>query len=169
MKQIGCTRTAAKRFSFDAPDISDGIRCQRPFPAAVGDPLPLTTNTHQMIASAQDFVRFRNSELAEEQHRATHEDAPESVWRAVIADFPDMREWVAHKKTVPVEILEVLSHDPDSRVRFAVAMKRKIPEEVQLVLAGDRDETVRQRIAYNAKATKKVLEILATDVELRVT
>ena len=100
-----------------------------------------------MIESAQDFVRFRNSELAEEQHRATHDDAPVSVWRAVIEEFPDMREWVARNKTVPVEILDMLSRDPDSRVRHAVAMKRKIPEEMQLVLAGDSDESVRQRIA----------------------
>ena len=121
-----------------------------------------------MIKSAQDFVRLRNSELAEEQHRATHEEAAESVWREVIEGFPDMREWVAHNKTVPVEILEELSRDPDSRVRYAVAMKRKIPEEMQLVLARDTDESVRRRIAYNAKATKRALQILAADVELGI-
>ena len=121
-----------------------------------------------MIESAQDFVRFRNSDHAEDQHRATHEEAADSVWRAVIEGFPDMREWVAHNKTVPIEILEVLSRDPDARVRYAVAMKRKIPEETQLALARDTDESVRQRIAYNAKATKRVLEILAADGEMRV-
>jgi hypothetical protein len=121
-----------------------------------------------MIESAQDFVRFRTSELPEEQHRATHEEAAESVWHAVIAGFPEMREWVALNKTVPIEILGVLSRDSNARVRFAVAMKRKLPEELQLVLARDNDESVRQRIAYNKKATRKVLQILADDVELRI-
>lgn len=108
------------------------------------------------------------SELAEDQHRATHEEAAESVWRAVISGFPEMREWVAHNKTVPVEILDVLSRDSDARVRCAVAMKRKLPEELQLLLARDIDGTVRQSIVYNAKATKRVLQILGDDVDLRI-
>ena len=114
-----------------------------------------------MIESAADFVRLRTSEIPGEQYRAAHDAA--AVWRAVIEKYPDMREWVARNKTVPVEVLEALSHDPDSRVRVAVAMKRKLPEALQLVLAGDPDEGVRHRIACNAKATKRVLQMLADD------
>ena len=116
-----------------------------------------------MIESAADFVRLRTSEIPGEQYRATHDAAAVGVWRAVIEKYPDMREWVARNKTVPVEVLEELSHDPDSRVRVAVAMKRKLPEALQLVLAGDPDEGVRHRIACNAKATKRVLQMLADD------
>ena len=116
-----------------------------------------------MIESAQDFVRLRTSDSADEQNRASNDSATNDVWRAVIADFAEMRQWVAHNKTLPVEILVELSRDQDSLVRSAVAMRRKIPEVVQLSLAKDRDETVRERIAYNAKATKRVLEILASD------
>ena len=116
-----------------------------------------------MIESAADFVRLRTSEIPGEQYRAAHDAAAVGVWRAVIEKYPDMRERVARNKTVPVEVLEELSHDPDSRVRVAVAMKRKLPEALQLVLAGDPDEGVRHRIACNAKATKRVLQMLADD------
>ncbi|MEI8370157.1 MAG: HEAT repeat domain-containing protein [Planctomycetia bacterium] len=116
-----------------------------------------------MIESAADFVRLRTSEIPGEQYRAAHDAAAIGVWGAVIEKYPDMREWVARNKTVPVEILWELSRDPDSRVRVAVAMKRKLPEALQLVLAGDPDEGVRHRIACNAKATKRVLQILADD------
>ena len=118
---------------------------------------------HAMIESAADFVRLRTSEVPGEQYRAAHDAAAVTVWRAVIEKYPDMREWVAGNKTVPVEVLEELSRDPDSRVRVAVAMKRKLPEALQLVLAGDPDEGVRHRIACNAKATKRVLQMLADD------
>lgn len=121
-----------------------------------------------MIESAEEFARLRTSELSEEQHRATHDEAPESVWRAVIERFTELREWVAHNKTVPLVILELLSRDPDDRVRYAVAMKNKIPDDLQLLLARDSDESVRARIAYNKKATKKALQILADDGSQRI-
>lgn len=58
-----------------------------------------------MIDSAADFVRLRTSEIPGEQYRAAHDAAAVTVWRAVIEKYPDMREWVARNKTVPIEIL----------------------------------------------------------------
>ena len=121
-----------------------------------------------MIRSADEFVRLRTSDDPVEYGRAAHDDAPLEVWLSVIEQYPDMRDWVAHNKTVPIEILRLLSGDLDPRVRTMVAMKRKLPEQLQLALAVDLDESVRDQIAHNAKATKAALEALARDPEDRI-
>ncbi len=113
-----------------------------------------------MIHSAEEFRRLRMSDVPEEYRRAAHEEAPLSVWLDVIRDYPDLRQWVAHNKTVPLEVLEILSRDEDPTVRSWVANKRKIPEALQLRLAQDPAESVSSCIAYNAKATRQALELL---------
>ncbi|HEY0735209.1 MAG TPA: HEAT repeat domain-containing protein [Herpetosiphonaceae bacterium] len=118
-----------------------------------------------MIESAEQFIELRLSTDQADYHRAAHDEAPFAVWHRVIEVYPSFRFWVAQNKTVPVEILEVLSEDPDPDVRGMVARKRKLPEHLQLKLAADHDVTVRSGIAWNAKATKAVLEYLAHDVE----
>lgn len=121
-----------------------------------------------MITSAEEFYRLRTSEVQAEYNRAAHEDAPLEVWFDVIEKFPEMRSWVAHNKTVPVEILEVLSDDLDAEVRVFVAMKRKLPEAIQLRLARDEDYSVRERLVNNARVTDVALRILADDAELQI-
>jgi hypothetical protein len=116
-----------------------------------------------MIESADEFYRLRTSRDPVEYGRAAHEEASLDVWREVIQRFPDMREWVAHNKTVPAEILETLAADADVRVRWTVAGKRKLSAALQERLAGDADEGVRRALAFNAKATHAVLERLAND------
>jgi hypothetical protein len=74
-----------------------------------------------------------------------------------------MKTWVAHNKTVPLEILRVLAADSDPSVRYAVAFKRKLDDAMFEALAADGDEEVRQRVAYNPKAPISVLERLAAD------
>jgi hypothetical protein len=73
------------------------------------------------------------------------------------------RQWAAHNETVPVEILEILSRDPDAKTRSWVAMERKLPEDIQLRLAEGREYSVRYEMAHNAKATEAVLKLLAAD------
>ena len=116
-----------------------------------------------MIGSAEEFVRLRTSDLPEEYLRAASEEAPLEVWHEVINNHPDMRYWVAHNKTVPIAILEILAGDQDERVRMMVAEKRKLPETVQLRLTEDPSSMVRSALAYNKKATSRVLAILAID------
>ncbi|WP_127496779.1 hypothetical protein [Paenibacillus glycanilyticus] len=99
-----------------------------------------------MINSAEEFVRLRNSEKMDEYLKAAWDDAPFEVWLEVIKMYPDMREWVAHNKSIPVEIMEILADDVDERVRFNVATKNRLPEHLQLILAKDSDSSVRQRI-----------------------
>lgn len=115
------------------------------------------------IYSAEEFRRLRLSEDKSDYDRAAHEDAPIEVWYDVIERYPDLREWVAHNKTVPLEILAVLAKDPDSKVRGTVAMKRKLTPELLRELADDPDESVRADVARHRRAPRDVLERLAED------
>jgi hypothetical protein len=94
-----------------------------------------------MIISAEEFVRLRTSDLPEDQDKASHDFADFSVWIDVIKDHPELKIWVIHNKTIPIEILHLLSKDEDSNVRSAVARKRKIDDAIFNLLATDPDET----------------------------
>ena len=111
-----------------------------------------------MITTAEEFVRLRESDKPDEYQRAAHEAAPVEVWHDVISRYPHMRMWVAHNKTVPIRVLEILANDSDPDVRAMVAMKRKLTPELQLLLAADSDEGVRGRLANNAEETTEVLK-----------
>ncbi len=116
-----------------------------------------------MLGSAEEFVRLRLSHVPEDYQRAAHEEAPIAVWLDVIARFPEMREWVAHNKTVPLEILEILAGDGNASVRATVANKRKLSAALFEALSRDGDEGVRHRLAFNKKTPTSVLERLASD------
>ena len=116
-----------------------------------------------MIESVEEFYRLRNSEDPEEYKRAANEEAPIEIWYEVLERFPDLKVWVIHNKTVPEELLRLLSTDSDSSVRRRVADKRKCPVDILAKLAKDSDEAVRLRVACNPKVTREILETLTTD------
>lgn len=126
-----------------------------------------------MIKSAEEFVflRFHKVEAAPTSkeidlyQRAANEPATEEIWLEVIEKYPEMRNWVAHNKTVPLSILEILSRDKDPRVRHMVAMKRKIGQDISILkrLAQDPEDSIRMRIALNPKTPPIVLEQLLND------
>ena len=116
-----------------------------------------------VIGSAGEFVALRTSEDPAEYRRAAHEEASFEVWMEVLDAHPDMRRWVAHNKTVPVQILELLAHDADPDVRAVVAAKRKLPLELAELLSRDIDDGVRLRVARNPKVHGGVLQVLAED------
>jgi hypothetical protein len=118
-----------------------------------------------MLRSAEEFARLRSSDDLEEQRSAGSEEASLDVWMDVVKRFPELREWVAHNKTVPHEILEELATDPSSGVRAVVASKRKLRPELQSALAADPDPSVRHMLACNAKCVTSVLRTLAEDGE----
>ena len=111
-----------------------------------------------MIASAEEFARLRVNKDPAEQARATHEAADESVRRAVIADYPELKIWVVRNKTIPLEILRLLAIDADPRVRSEVATKRKLDDALFATLAKDSDESVRRAVALNAKCPAEIKE-----------
>ena len=118
-----------------------------------------------MIGSAEEFVRLRTSTDEDEYRRAAHDEASVAVWQDVIARYPHMKAWVAHNKTVPSVILDLLARDADADVRATVADKRKLTAEQFELLSRDQDPMVRGRIAYNHKAPVSVLQHLAKDSE----
>lgn len=118
-----------------------------------------------MINSAEEFVRLRLSENMDEYLKAAWDEAHLEVWLEVIEKYPDMRKWVAHNKTIPVEIMEILADDSDENVRFTIATKNRLPENLQLKLAKDPESSVRNRIVYNKKATLRALRMLVNDEE----
>lgn len=116
-----------------------------------------------MIRSAEEFVRLRTSERPEEYRRAAAEDAPLTVWLQIVATYPDMRFWVAHNKTVPPAVLDLLAGDPDVRVREMVARKRSAGDALLARLAADPSPAVRRTVAGNPKAPAEVLAQLCAD------
>ena len=67
--------------------------------------------------------------------------------------YPDFKIWVIHNKTIPIEILEILSRDSDAEVRSAVARKRKINQTIKLDLSQDIDQNVRFALMSNSTMT----------------
>ncbi len=116
-----------------------------------------------MILSANELIRLGTSEDLEEYNRAAREEASEEVWLEVIEKYPKMKKWVVQNKKVQLNILRILSDDPDPEVRWWVAFKRKLDRTLFEKLAHDEDESVRKRIACNKKTPDDVLEILASD------
>ncbi|MEX6662893.1 hypothetical protein [Pseudomonas sp. W2-17] len=115
-----------------------------------------------MIKSAEEFVALRSSDLKSEYDRAAMEEASVSVWREIIIKYPNYRRWVAHNKTVPLEILEDLCIF-DSTIRQAVARKRKLSPALFETLSRDVSDVVRVAIAANRKTPIAILERLLTD------
>lgn len=50
-----------------------------------------------------------------------HESAPDAVWLAVLADYPDMASWVAHNKSIPSSIIERLAEHSEPAGGASVA------------------------------------------------
>ncbi|WNQ13373.1 hypothetical protein MJA45_10225 [Paenibacillus aurantius] len=121
-----------------------------------------------MINSAEEFVKLRTSENPNEHLRAAWDEAPTDVWLEIIVTYLDMKFWVAQNKTVPLEILEILSDDSEWRVRHMVASKNKLSEKLQLKLASDKDPIIRSAVARNKKATLNVLQFLSADKDEEV-
>jgi phosphoserine phosphatase len=115
------------------------------------------------ILSADEFMRLRYSEDPVDYQKAAGEDAPIEVWREIIDRHPEARIWVAHNKTVPLEILEILVNDPDVAVRHAVAMKRKLTPVILERLAVDSAESIRMRVAMHRNVSRETLEGLRND------
>lgn len=115
------------------------------------------------ILSADEFIRLRTSEDPDDYRRAANEDAPLDVWIELVERHADLRSWVAHNKTVPVQVLERLARDTDPHVRSAVALRRRATGEILARLAGDDDAGVRLHVARHSNTPSEVLVSLADD------
>lgn len=120
------------------------------------------------IRSAAEFISLRDSDDPELYARAAEDDAPIDVWRDLIAHYPGYRKWVAHNKTVPVDILRALATDEDQEVRFFVSMKRKLTPDILELLSRDVDSGIRLQVAQHRKTSEETLRQLAGDPWERV-
>ena len=116
-----------------------------------------------MITSAEEFKRLRESEIMEEYNRAAWEEASIEVWRDVLKKYPELAFWVAHNKTIQLEILRELAKHPDSKVRDMIAMKRKITDDIVDLLKDDKEESVRCTLMDNRKITLEQKMRIRTD------
>ncbi|GIH70069.1 hypothetical protein [Sphaerimonospora thailandensis] len=116
-----------------------------------------------MINSVVDFLALRFSDNPSDYRRAARESAPLEVWRELVRHHPEAHFWVAHNKTVPVEILHELSSSSDWRTRLMVASKNKATREILDILARDSHEAVRQVVAGHHNTSIEVLEVLCGD------
>ncbi len=116
-----------------------------------------------MIKSAKEFIKLRFSSNPDEYSRAANEEADVDTWMELINNHEDMREWVAHNKKIPLEIIRILAKDCNSTVRYHIATKRKIPVDVMELLVNDEDESIRMAIARNKSTPKEILKLLVND------
>ncbi|MBK8224689.1 MAG: hypothetical protein IPK73_27085 [Candidatus Obscuribacter sp.] len=110
-----------------------------------------------MLESPEEFVRLRTSEDPDQYRRAAHETAPPEVWLAIIENYPEMRQWVAHNKTIPTDVYFALyekckdcaSGTDEWHTKIMLAMKGSCPSDLLEQLASDVDESVRDSVARN--------------------
>ncbi len=116
-----------------------------------------------MISSAQEFVDLRCSDDPEEYRRAAFDEATEETWRQVIEQYPEMRRWVAHNKTIPEGVIRQLYAIGDYDILIALAMKRRTPSDVLHDMAVKGHDSVRMAIARHPHVLKLTLELLKKD------
>ena len=116
-----------------------------------------------MITSAAEFVALRCSTNPDDYRRSAREDASEETWRQVIEQWPEMRRWVAHNKTIPESIVRELFKRNDEEVKFVLAMKRSTPTDILDTLATDESDSIRLAVARHPEVSKSTLELLMND------
>ncbi len=124
-----------------------------------------------MIESPEEFVRLRTSEDPDQYSRAVHETAPSEVWLAIIENYPEMRQWVPHNKTIPTDVYFALyetckdgtSGTDEWHTKVMLAMKGSCPPDLLQQLASDADESVRDSVARNRHTQEHILRKLSSD------
>ncbi|MFI9547842.1 hypothetical protein ACIHAR_28615 [Streptomyces sp. NPDC052016] len=72
-----------------------------------------------------------------------------------------MRFWVAFNRTIPVEVIRILSADSDWRVRDKVASRKDTPGDILEVLSRDTHEAVLSSVAGNPRTPVAALRVLS--------
>lgn len=116
-----------------------------------------------MIKSADEFIKLCSSPNAAEINKTLTDNAAIETWTEIIETCPERRIDVVQNRTIPDEIMRILSSCDDSTVRSLIAQKRRLTPDMFLVLARDPDETVRRAIAANRKTPIEIVRHLTTD------
>lgn len=116
-----------------------------------------------MIKSAEEFKKLRESESEEEYFRAANDASSVEVWMKILLKFPDLAFWVAHNKTIPLEILYILAEHEDEDIREIVARKRKIDLRIFEILRNDLSQSVRYALLCNTKLANNLKCLVNTE------
>lgn len=113
-----------------------------------------------MIETVAEFIRLVESDDPDEIRRSAWEDALPKVWKLLVEDYPEMRFWVAHNRTVPEQILRILAVDPEWRVRHRVASRRSCPSGILELLSNDTHDSIASLVAGHPNVPSSALRRL---------
>ncbi len=116
-----------------------------------------------MIKSAEEFKKLRESVSEQEYFRAANDESSIEVWMTILLKYPDLAFWVAHNKTIPLEILYILAEHEDENIREIVARKRKIDFRIFEILRNDLSQSVRYALLCNTKLTNNLKCLVNTE------
>ena len=114
-----------------------------------------------MINTTSEFIKLRNSDIPAEYNRTGIEEAPIDVWMELIENHPDMKVWVARNKSIPMEIINILSLDNDPVIRDAISSKYPLDIEIYQLFSKDADEGIRAKLTYNKGLPLFILKDMA--------
>jgi hypothetical protein len=114
-----------------------------------------------VIETVAEFIRLVESDSAADRRRSAWEEAAGGVWLALIEKHPEMRFWVAHNRTLPVDAMRILAADEDWRVRARIAMKASCPGDVLDLLSSDPHDAVASTVAGHPGTPTEALQRLS--------
>ena len=114
-----------------------------------------------MIETVDEFIRLVESDDPAERRRAAWEAADLQVWMTLVTEHPEMRFWVAHNRTIPQEVMQVLAADEDWRVRDRIATKNSCPSDILETLSSDSHDAVASAVAGHPNTPISALRRLA--------
>ena len=114
-----------------------------------------------MIKSAEEFKKLRESVSEQEYFRAANDESSIEVWMTILLKYPDLAFWVAHNKTIPLEILYILAEHEDENIREIVARKRKI--DFRIFERNDLSQSVRYALLCNTKLANNLKCLVNTE------
>ncbi|WP_143020534.1 HEAT repeat domain-containing protein [Sinosporangium album] len=116
-----------------------------------------------MIESAAEFLALRLGDDPAGYNRAARDSAPLEIWLELVTHHSEAHFWVAQNKTVPIEILRILTASSDWRARSMVAGKNKATPDMLEALAKDDHDAVRHVVAGHRNTPTSTLVILCRD------
>lgn len=117
------------------------------------------------IESSDEFLKILDDDEKMQSDRSRFCHAAEAVWLQILDDYPHLKKWVAWNKTIPDKILNTLSEDNDSEVRWWIASRRRLSSDLLEKFSTDDSSSIRERIARNPFTPRHILERLSDDEE----
>lgn len=118
-----------------------------------------------MITSVEEFIEILSSDEESGTGESRSCRATENLWIQIISEYPHLKKWVAWNKTIPFNVLEILSGDDEPEIRWWIASKRKISVDLLEKFSKDVNSSVRERVVFNASTPVHILKELSLDTD----